>query len=301
MNNLLDIVMAAPANALKLEDCLSALEREMDRSDQSAAITLNVAHAGSIRTSSAQRFPHARWIECGAHATLPELWGRALMETRGEWVAMLDADCAVTEQWLSTALGLIAQHMELAGGAVEPRGLHSNVAWAAYFCDYGAFMPPLAAGTAHAVTGNNLIVRRALFARAHLRELVTPQFWKAHFVHALSRQGIIAQNVPALVVYYEKNYRPWDWLVRRYEHARCFAAMRVAHAPMGLRAALAVFAPSLPLVLFVRLARSVLPKRRYRREFFRALAWILAGLSAWALGEWMGYWFGEGDSCTQIF
>ncbi|MCA1553978.1 MAG: hypothetical protein LC737_06335 [Chloroflexi bacterium] len=292
MANSLDVLIAAPAPASHLANCLLPFRNVRD-------VQVLVAHAGAVSPLLREQFPRVRWIACEPCATTPELWARAIAVSRAAWIAVLDAHGPIAEGWLDAARALCVSRYSLHSGAVEPRGLRSALAWAAYFCDYGAFMPPLATGKAREVAGNNLLLPRELLARAP--EFVAPHFWKAHFVRALAAQGIAAQNAPALVVHYEKNIVLAEWLLRRVTHARCFAAMRATRAPLWRRVAFCMGAPLLPLLLLSRLARSVLPKRRYTREFWRALPWTLAGLSAWAFGEWLGYAMGAGSTCDQIF
>ena len=307
MASSLDIIIAAPASATRLAECAQAVARQLP--SDARTVTLTVAHASALPPALAQQFPRVHWIACESDATLPTLYGRALTETHGDWIALLDAECAVADGWLEVATDLSlrapaaltagARNDDLFGGAVEPHALHSRAAWAAYFVDYGVFMLPLAAGAASAVAGNNLVMRRALLARAPV--FATPQFWKSHFVSALAAQGIAPKSAPSLVVTYAKNFPARVWFSRRFTHGRCFAALRVAHGSATTRSARALVAPIVPFVMGARLARDVWPKRRHRREFVLALPWIVAGLVAWACGEWMGTVCGAGTSCAEIF
>ncbi len=297
MTNRLDLLVAAPANASHLETCLRALARACECTNADALIT--VAHAGAVVSALQAQFFCVQWIACEPRAPLPQLWGRALAQTNGEWIAILDAECAVGEGWLAAALTRCDQGAVIFGGVVEPRDLRTRTDWAAYCCDYGAFMQPLDDGIAHEVAGNNLLMRRALLSRAP--EFAAPQFWKAHFVRALQAQGIATLNAPSLVIHYSKRYALRAWLYRRMIHARCFAAMRVANASTMRRMTFALLAPALPFVLLVRMLRRLLPKRRHARELWSSLPQIWLGMCAWAFGEWCGYIFGAGDSCAQIF
>lgn len=297
LGNSLDIVCAVSAHARNVRGCLAALEGQL-RDRQSDGIDLVVAHAGAVSTTLARKFPRVRWIECEPNATLPDLWGRGIATTAGEVVAILDADCPVADGWLNVALTLSARDDPLVGGAVEPRGLKTWAAWGAYFCDYGAFLMPLKAGAAREIAGNNMILRRTLFARAP--EFVSPRFWKAHFMRALSARGIVGTSAPQLVINYDRNYAGREWLARRFRHARCFAAMRAADRSWQARMLFGLLAPLVAILLFVRVARNVLPKRRFWRKFSVAVPWIFAGTTAWALGEWVGDWFGAGNTCKEI-
>ena len=296
----LDIVVAAPATAAHLSKCLDALEKEFNATrSESFAVTLTVARAGTPPPDAALGWPHARWIACDAGASLPALYGRALGETAGKWIAFLDSDCPVSEGWLKAALTLCERSEIIFGGAVEPGRLRLRSAWAAYFCDYGVFLLPLPPATASSVAGNNLLLRRSALNQAPA--YAAPQFWKTLFVHSLATQGVRSLNAPELVVRYEKNLSGRVWLRRRFDNGRCFAAMRLAHASRGQRLARVLTTPLVPLILFVRLLRDIWPGGRYRSELVAALPWIVSGLAAWAAGECAGLILGAGTTCERVF
>lgn len=313
MANGLDILVGAPAVAAHLDECLAALERELSAlDDASAPITVTVARGGGRPPDAVTRAPHARWLECETGASLPILFGSALAATNAEWIAFLDADCPVREGWLPAALALCRRSESIIGGAVEPAGLRSKSAWAAYFCDYGAFLPPLPPGPAPVVPGNNFLLRRSALSLAP--SLAAPQFWKTLFLQALAVQGIQAIGAPQLVIRYGKNLPARVWLRRRFENGRCFAAKRMAAAPSrpdgvqkagGLlpagRLVRVLAAPFVPLILLVRLLGDVWPRGRYRAELALSLPWVLAGLAAWAAGECAGLILGAGSTCERVY
>jgi hypothetical protein len=301
VSNLLDIVLAAPRNSTNLTGCLSALADQLQGvSDAVAQVRVVVAHAGPISPALAKPFSRGQWIECDRMSTLPDLWGSAIAETHGRVVAVLDADCAVGDDWLIHALTLAASAHDIIGGAVEPHGLKSLAAWAAYFVDYGAFLPPLPSGTPRELAGNNLLIQRALLDDPRVNQFVAPQFWKAHWLNAVRTQGASGVSASELVVTYTKHYAAHEWFAKRLRHARCYATMRLAQSSWHLRLSLIVLAPIVPLILFARVVRNVWPRRRYRREFVLSIPWICVGLVAWACGEWVGCVFGAGHSCSGI-
>ncbi len=294
-----DVIVAAPAGRPDVSRALAALARERaslspeDR--ERLAVRVVVAHAAGRPMAPSL---DVEWLDCGAGATLPDLWGRAIAATSGEVVALLEGDVPVGEGWLRAARAAMRERHAVVGGAVEPVGLARAVDWAAYFVDYGAFLPPLPPGSASAVAGNNLLLARDALSPAI--SLVTPRFWKAHLLAALRARGIVWQSAPAMVVEYSRHYGARSWLARRWRHARCYAAMRVRARSYGARATFALLSPALPLIFSLRLVRSILPRRRFRRELAASLPWIVAGIVAWACGECVGYAAGAGEACDRI-
>ena len=300
MAEILDILVAASAVAGRLDECLAALEQELSEArDPIVAVTLTVARAGNPPLDAARRFPHAHWLACDPGASLPALYGRALGETAGTWIAFLDSDCAIGEGWLKNALALCRSPGTICGGAVEPGRLKTPSAWAAYFCDYGAFLPPLPPGAASALAGNNMLLRRSALEQAPA--FAAPQFWKSHYVHALAAQGVRSISAPGLLIRYEKNLPGRVWLRRRFDNGRCFAAMRLAGASRGQRLARVLATPLVPPIMLVRLLRDTWPRGRYRTELAGALPWIVSGLAVWAVGEGAGAVCGAGTTCERVY
>ncbi len=230
--------------------------------------------------------------------TLPALLGAGLARARGDIIAITDMTCEVAEDWASEILKAHAAPHPVIGGSVEPDGLRRLVNWAAYFCDYGQFMRPLAEGTVTELPGNNISIKRWALERG--KEFVAPQFWKTYWCRRIQADGIRLHSTASIIVYYRKSFRLVPYLLHRFHNGRCFAGMRLRQLSPLRRACYVAAAPALPIVLTARMLRKTLGKRRRLAELALSFPISLLAILAWALGELCGYLAGSGMSCDQV-
>ncbi len=99
----------------------------------------------------------------------------------------------------------------------------------------------------------------------------------------------------------QRSLRLGPALRERFSFGRLFASTRVAAVTFPKRAAYALASALLPALLVTRVARNVLGKRRYRREFAGALPAVALMAGVWALGEFVGYVTGRAGEVTALF
>lgn len=245
-----------------------------------------------------RRYGDVTVVRLPGGAPLPHLLGAAVARAGGQIIAITDATCTVDEDWVSAILRAHDSSDPVIGGVVEPGGLRRVVDWAAYFCDYGQFMAPLAEGVAEEVPGNNVSVKRWALTRG--REFVDREFWKTYWCRHIQSQGLHLRSAPSIVVYYQKSFRLWQYLVHRFHNGRCFAGMRIGQLSWAGRVLHWGGTPLLPLLFCARIVRSILPKRRRLRQFFLALPIVVLATVSWSLGECCGYLLGPGASCRHV-
>lgn len=289
------VVIASAGAPQDLDRCLEALVPQVL---PGAAEIIVADGRGSATPALRARYPGVVFIDGPEGASMPVLWGEGLQQARGAVLAVTDASTVAADGWLAAIARVHEAPHPVIGGAVEPGDGRGWTDWAAYFCDYGAFMLPLHEGAAPVLPGNNLAFKRAALGAG--RPYAEPAFWKAHWCRALQAAGVALYAHPAMVVYDAKRYRPGAYLVRRYRHGRCFAAMRTARSPVAVRLGYALLAPALPALLTARLLRAQLPRRRHRKAFLISLPLSVLSLACWGLGEFVGYVLGPGTSCDAV-
>jgi glycosyltransferase involved in cell wall biosynthesis len=245
------------------------------------------------------KYPGVTFIRHSEKTPLPVLWGAGIARARGEIIAVTDATCRVSPDWIAATLKAHEAPHALIGGVVEAGRCQSRLDWAAYFCEYGQFMRPLQKGVAGELPGNNLSFKR--WALSHGTEFVRAGFWKTYWCHSLQQAGVELVADPAVAVCVSKTYRPLPFLVRRFHHGRCFAGMRVAKASHFVRAGYAAGSWLLPFLFIARVLKMILSKRRFLGQFALALPWTILAILSWSLGECCGYLRGAGRSCDQIY
>jgi hypothetical protein len=294
----LSIVVVSFNSERRLIACLEAIASEAG-SPATETIVVRACRPGTGTFPSSVRtaWPCARYVEAPAGCTVPRMRALGIAESRGAIVALIEDDCLVQRGWAEAVVSAHRGPEAAVGGAVEPGPYANGLDWSVYFCDYGRFMLPLAAGPAAALPGNNMSYKRT--ALASLPAQIADEFQEV-FVHQAWRQaGVPMRTDPAVVVV---NTNAWRWSdVTRtpFHHARAYAAARLAGRPFVRRAVMSLLALPLPLVKVLRVSREPLHRRRLVAPLLRSLPWVCVLSASWSLGESVGYLFGPGRSASE--
>jgi glycosyltransferase involved in cell wall biosynthesis len=295
----ISVVIAAMPGG-RLGECLESLRSQVNP-DETEVI---VAGSGDGAASVVESFTWARFVENIGTPTVPRLLGSGITAAAGEIIAITDSSCVVAEDWIGSiarahSSQLRRQSDTIIGGAVEIDGQPSAVDWAAFFCEYAQFLLPLSTEPANEIPGNNLAFRREALEQAS--RYVHPEFWKSYWSSEIRKQGAQILASPEMVVRQEKHYEARAFLVRRFNHGRCFAGMRLASSSVLLRFLYGVGSLLLPFILMARVITTMLTKRRYLRQFCLSFHFVLLAVLAWSLGELCGYFGGAGKSCSRLW
>ena len=250
----------------------------------------------------AQRFPGTRYIAIPG-GNLPALKGAAIREARGELVAVLDPSDAADPEWIDEMLAAFADPgVCAAGGAVMLSGARSAGNVAAYLFEYGAFNPPIAAGdTRGDLPGNNVAYRRSALIDTCADILASEGFNKPFFHERIRARGGRLVICPTMRVRHLTSYRFLAFGVRRFHYGRCFGAVRVRRATPARKALYRAFAPTVVPILIARHLRRALSHPGNRRLLPGAALALCGVCTFWGVGEWLGYWFGPGRSCQELY
>jgi glycosyltransferase involved in cell wall biosynthesis len=293
---LVSVVIASVNGRPYIEECLDALLRQTG----DVAYEVLVVDCCDDDTRDAIRgFPDpVRLIEVDGRPSIPKLRAVGVQQARGRMIAILEDHCIVCTGWIEVIAGAYERGVRALGGAVENGSPRRIVDWAVFFCEYARFMLPVPIGEVDAITGNNSAYAREVF------ESLGPQLEKEEwewFWHAAMRaHGVTFHCDPALLVSHKKEFGFGYFLAQRYHHSRSFTAMRMEAASPLRRLAYAAMTPLLPPLLMVRIARTVWPKHRKRREFVLAIPFIAIFLLSGAWGEAMGALVGPGNSLERV-
>ena len=169
--------------------------------------------------------------------------------------------------------------------------------WAAFFCEYSAFMEPLPAGPIDGLTGMNVSYDRA--AIDAVEDLLRAGRWETWLHARLREQGFELYCAPEMVLEHDKDFGLGEFLSQRWHYSRSYAGMR--NVTLGRKRWLyALLAPLLPPLLYWRIARNVFGRGHRRREFLLATPLIVAFTITWAIGEAAGYALGGGRSLLEV-
>lgn len=292
-------MVIASVNGLPyISDCLTALLH------QTGGVNHEIIVVDRCGESTAQvireRFSrsHLSFIAAEPRTSIPRLRAMGMERANGQTLAILEDHCRVGPNWLQVIARTRSEGHRVIGGAVANGAVERLRDWAAFFCEYAAFMPPVPRGQVSAITGNNCAYERELLDA--LGEDLYQEVWE-YFLHArLRKQGAPFWSEPELLASHDKRFGVGYFLTQRYHYSRSFVAMRVGGWPRWQRVAYACAAMALPPLLLVRMIQSVYAKQRYRREFLLSLPLILFYLFGGALGEVVGALGGPGASLEKV-
>lgn len=278
-----------------IAECLEALRRQEGGVRAEVVVVDRCGEA--TRAALRERFPDVRVLAAEAGTPIPALRARGIAASRGARIAVIEDHCNVGPGWLTAIDRAHRDGHPVVGGAVENGSVDRVVDWAAFFCEYARFMPPVKGGVVEEVAGNNVAYDRATLL--DLGSAATDFSWE-YFLHArLKQRGIRFHCEPTLLVSHKKEFGFLYFLAQRYHYSRSFAAMRLAGAPFWKRAAYAAATPLLPPMLFGRIAREAASRRLWGR-FLTATPALVAFLGSWALGEAAGALAGPGHSLARV-
>jgi hypothetical protein len=235
--------------------------------------------------------------EAGAGAVPPESLGRhqlyesrraaGLARARGAIVALTEDYAVPAPDWVRQMRAAHTPGRPVVGGAVE-NGVDRPLNWALYYCDFGRFGRPFSSGRAQYLSDVNVSYARDLLTE-------TAPVWRSAYqettMHwALQAGGHQLWLDPSPVVFQHRPALPLGEALReRAALGRAFAATRADATRGGKRLMYAVATPFLPPLLLYRCIRHMIRQQRTAAQILTTLPYLLAFLSAYALGELSGY------------
>ena len=292
----LSVVVPSVNGLGDLIGCLEALERQRDEVDLEVIVVDRLGE--NVRSAVAQRFPSTLVVPAPPRTPIPDLRVLGFDAATAASVAVIEDHVIVPPGWARQLLEAQRSYGPVVGGAVVNAATGRLVDWAAFLCEYSHCIPPLPAGNADWLTGNNVIYPRSLLEQH--RAALGGGRWENQLHESFRRDGVTLVCRPEIMVGHKKHYTVGEYLAQRFWYARSYAGARVAEARLGKRLAYGLAAFALPPVLFYRTVTRVLQKGRHRRELAQSVPLLLLFVSSWALGEVVGYWTGPGDSLSRV-
>src|SRR5262245_14215904 len=154
----LSVVIASVSGRGSILECLEKLEALPER-EQMEILVLDRRTDGTAETI-AHRFPRVILIAGLTGKSIPELRWQGMRAAQGDMIAVIEDHCMVTPQWAAEILRHVNSDYGVVGGPVENGSRDRILDWAFFLAEYGACMPPLRAGQAESVPGNNAAYRR---------------------------------------------------------------------------------------------------------------------------------------------
>lgn len=230
-------------------------------------------------------------------ASLPIMIGTGLGAATMPYVALTEGHCTFAPGWATAALGAReTSGAAVIGGTVRPAANLSPLEQGLFYADYGAFLPPCKPRLTSDLPGNNIVFRRDLVSGDFART----GFWKTFHCRDLEKRGERLCLDPSFTAIYGRRIGLRAMLRRRFDHGRCFGAMRAARMTVWHRLAYAVVTPILPIALTLRVGKHLRRKAGHRLACIRVAHWVLLAMFAWVGGEMAGNVGGAGSGCSRL-
>lgn len=300
MTPTLSVVIATHNASIVIDQCLAALQTQ-DSPNLHEVIVADSSTDGTDQIVRA-RFPAVKLLHFSEALTLPQLRARGIAVASGDVIAILDPYSIADRRWSEA---VIAAHQVrsnlIIGGTVDlyAADRQRHLAWAQYINEYGMFMSPAPEGTASILPGSNISYKRA--ALVDNPSFQDGEFWKTFVNESVDAAGSALWLAPNVKVALKKPVPFWNYFRTRFDHGRCYAAMRVAHRSRAERWLRAACGPWLPFILLWRTGHRYWSKQHHREKLLWTLPLQLLLFANWALGEMIGYACGPGESCTKLF
>jgi glycosyltransferase involved in cell wall biosynthesis len=244
-----------------------------------------------------ERWPQARLIGFDEPTSVPALRAAGIAAAQADYVAVIEDHCVVRDGW---AAHLVAAHRSgrsVVGGPIRNGSTERIRDWAGFLFEYSLFLEPHATGPTSDLPGMNVSYdRRAISA---IDDLLRAAKWESWLHERLRARGFELYWDEQAVLEHVKEFGFRDFLSQRFHYARAFAGMR--DPDLGKRRFLyAAAAPAIAVLLYFRVAKNVLRRRRYRRELVLATPLIVVYCFVTAVGEALGFLFGGGRSLLRV-
>ena len=169
--------------------------------------------------------------------------------------------------------------------------------WAAFFCEYSAYLAPEPSGEVSDLPGMNVSYDRA--ALEAIDDLLHEGRWEGWLHARLRKRGFRFWSDPSATLGHAKDFGFLEFCSQRYHYSRSFAGAR--NADLGWKRALyAIGSPVLVPLIYARIVRNVRARGRHQRELAAATPLIVLYTAVWAFGEVVGYTLGGGRSLLKV-
>jgi len=297
-SQILSVVVTIVDGGTTLERCVEALHQQAGTVPLEVLVPFDdtVDHVADL----ASRYPDMQFLPmgkvetarpsgtaAGQHELFVRRRAHGLAAASGYLIAILEDRGVPRPGW---AQEFVRLHESLPnrviGGSIankDPGWLN----WAVFFCDFGRYEPPFEADARPYVSDVNICYKRS--ALLDTRELWSARYHETTVHWALQDLGDVLWLSPEPTVdQHRGRLRMSGLLAERFHWGRLFAYTRAQESTTVRRIVWACGALVLPALLFWRLFRQRLQRRRVATFLWAAPA-IVVLLASWSAGEATGY------------
>jgi hypothetical protein len=259
-------------------DCPEAVARSVASIGESTRGRVERIVASTI---APEPIADVRWIHGAPGSGVPHLRRLGLDQARGPIVVFSEDSCVFPQGWLDGFLDAFDDDRTLAAsGPVLPALSGRAIDWAVFFCEYAVFLPRGFSSTAR-LAGNNFAIRRDLACQLDPDAI--------HESDVASTALSASKTAERAAAYHIRRYGFMEAIRDRLRFGFEYGRHRGLGLGRAKRLAGFIAGPAILAVQVARLVVQVGARPRYLGVFVEALPVTLALLTAWSVGEWLGW------------
>jgi len=274
--------------------CLDSLRRNAPNAEVVVADWTDEETRARIR----EGWPEVKLLSFQEPTPVPVLRAAGMRAASAPYVAVIEDHCVVREKWGERIVAAHRAGHPVVGGSIRNGETGRIRDWAAFFCEYTEHMEPAPFGTVESLPGMNVSYDRD--AIAAMDGFLQRGLWETWLHPHLQQAGFELYSDPEIALDHVKDFGFREFLSQRYHYARSYAGARFARAGALKRAVGGLAAVALPPVLLYRILSRVLSKGQHRRELVKSLPLLGVFVCAWAAGEVVGAWAGDGGALAKV-
>jgi len=288
LNIEISIIIATRKANSHLSDCLAALYPQLNQNN--AEIVVVESNSVPVAESIKQSFPTVNFVSCTGSTSLAEMKAEGIRASQGDIIALVQAHCIPSNDWIRLHRDAHKQHPASAiGGAVVSRASATAAERFAFLCEYGKFNVNTSAGPASFLASSNVS-----YKKLDLAKVMEDDYWELELHRKLCDACNGLWYFPDIVVVYQRKSTLFRFLLEKFHYSRYFASRRFENKRTALLYASGCVL--LPAIVWIRLLTTLSANEHRYSEFLICIPYFIAIAVAWTSGELVGYVFGSGNS-----
>jgi hypothetical protein len=284
----LTVVIAASDSARAVARTLAALAHQRQASSVEVIVAAPRDRLAALLPQSHTEALHdVRWELAAPGTSVPNLRKLGFDKATTPLVAFTEDSCVFPAGWAEAWLAAFDDpRVDAATGLVEPAMGEAAADWAIFFCEYAPFLaaPRRGAKSPTRLAGNNFAVRRRTLAALNLRAV-----HETEIAAAVAGTTDALATVPGARARHVRRYPLRDAIGDRLRFGHDYGRLRARRWPWALRLAGLCAGPLILGIQAVRLTAILIARRRHLGRFLDTLPLTAGLLSAWSVGEWLGW------------
>jgi glycosyltransferase involved in cell wall biosynthesis len=284
----ISVVIASYNSKTTIEECLRSLANQRT-SNPYEVIVVDSSHDGTGDLVK-NKFPEVRLRVFPNRKYVGTARNLGIAIARGDIIALTDADCTVEKNWIEEiSKAHLSRHLAI-GGAIANGNPQNWIGWAAYFCEFTAWMPIHSAGWKEDIAGANMSYKREVFEQ--FGKFIEGTYCSdTEFHWRLRQEGHRLRFEPSILVSHQNITNLIELNRHEYQHGKNFATVRVRGKKFsrGKRLVYVLLSPFLPIKLFLERGLKTLKNPFYLFRFIKSFPLLFVALLFWSLGEVIGY------------